>query len=528
MRRAVKLAVSCAVIAAAGAGGIAYANKRSTKAVTTVDESSVTLQTTKVQQKDLVTYDETTATLGFATSVTVASPIEGTITSIIATGQTIDAGTVVASIDGSPVVALIGDVPGYRDLSTSSSDGADVRELEQNLVLLGFDPEHTITIDEEYDAATKAAVTLWEDSLGLDADGKVPESQIVYVPGRLLVDTVSATVGGAATSGSTLLTGRQAERKYLISATVGSGNGEGAAGTVDSIAAEGTPVATGTVLFWQSYVPVVAIEGDAAATPALTRDLTVGVSDGADVKLLEQMLVSGGFDPSEAIAIDDHFDSATAYAVVLWRKAIGLEPSATDVVVPKGSFVVVPSGLFVGPALVANGTALPADADVLTLTSAAREVTTTAPIGDATFELGATIDVEFPDGTIQPGTVVNVGNVATNTSNVPGATPSVTITIHVDNIPDSVDSFIEIPVTLRVVAQSEPNAFVVPVSALVALAEGGYALEVSDGTSAAATASGTAATPTHLIGVTPGLFTDGFVSITGKDLKAGLEVVVPS
>jgi len=282
------------------------------------------------------------------------------------------------------------------------------------------------------------------------------------------------------------------------------------------------------VLFWQSYVPVVAIEGDAAATPALTRDLTVGVSDGADVKLLEQMLVSGGFDPSEAIAIDDHFDSATAYAVVLWRKAIGLEPSATDVVVPKGSFVVVPSGLFVGPALVANGTALPADADVLTLTSAAREVTTTAPIGDATFELGATIDVEFPDGTIQPGTVVNVGNVATNTSNVPGATPSVTITIHVDNIPDSVDSFIEIPVTLRVVAQSEPNAFVVPVSALVALAEGGYALEVSDGTSAAATASGTAATPTHLIGVTPGLFTDGFVSITGKDLKAGLEVVVPS
>jgi len=128
-------------------------------------------------------------------------------------------------------------------------------------------------------------------------------------------------------------------------------------------------------------VPVVAIEGDAAATPSLARDLKVGVSDGADVKLLEQMLVAGGFDPSKAITIDDHFDSATAYAVVLWRKAIGLEPSDTDVMVPKGSFVVVPSGLFVGTALVANGTALPADADVLTLTSAAREVTTTAPIG---------------------------------------------------------------------------------------------------------------------------------------------------
>jgi len=527
MRRTVKLGVSLVVIAAAGAGGIAYANNKHTTDATTADTVPTKLATTKVQQKDLVTYDETTATLGFTTSVTVASPVEGTITTIIASGQTIDAGTVVATIDGSPVVALIGDVPGYRDLSTSSSNGADVRELEQNLVLLGFDPDHEITIDEEYDAATKAAVTLWEDSLGLDGDGKVPKSQIVYVPGRLLVDTVSATVGGAATSGSTLLVGRQAERKFLISSTVGSGNGGSAAGTIDSMAAPGTPVTTGTVLFWQSYVPVVAIEGDAAATPSLARDLKVGVSDGADVKLLEQMLVAGGFDPSKAITIDDHFDSATAYAVVLWRKAIGLEPSDTDVMVPKGSFVVVPSGLFIGTALVANGTALPADADVLTLTSAAREVTTTAPIGDATFAMGATIDVEFPDGTVQPGTVVNVGNVATNTSNVPGATPSVTITIHVDKIPDSVDSFVEIPVTLRVVAQSEPNAFVVPVSALVALAEGGYALEVVDGTSTTA-AGNSDVTPTHLIGVTPGLFTDGFVSVTGTDLKAGLEVVVPS
>lgn len=525
MGRAVKVVLACVVVAGAGIGGVAYANKRSTKAAAT-DKAPVALSTTKVQQKDLVTYDETTATLGFTTSVTVASPVEGTITSLIATGETIDAGTVVATIDGSPVVALIGDVPGYRDLSTSSSNGADVRELEQNLVLLGFDPDHEITIDEDYDAATKAAVTLWEDSLGLDGDGTVPQSQIVYVPGQLLVDTVSATVGGAAKSGSTLLTGRQAERKYLISSTVGSGDGESAAGTIDSIAAAGTPVTTGTVLFWQSYVPVVAIEGDAAAMPALTRDLTIGVSDGADVKLLEQMLVAGGFDPSKSITIDDHFDAATAYAVVLWRTANGLAPTDADVVVPKGSFVVVPSGLFVGTALVANGTALPADADVLTLTSAAREVTTTAPIGDATFAAGATIDVEFPDGTIQPGTVINVGNVATNTSNVPGATPSVTITIHVDNIPASVDSFVEIPVTLRVVAQSEPKAFVVPVSALVALAEGGYALEVSDGASTTAT-TGTGP-PTHLIAVTPGLFTDGFVSVTGTDVQAGLDVVVPS
>jgi hypothetical protein len=69
----------------------------------------------------------------------------------VAGGDTVDAGTVVATIDGAPVVAMIGDIPSYRDLSTSSTDGADIRQLELNLVQLGFDPDHKITIDESYD-----------------------------------------------------------------------------------------------------------------------------------------------------------------------------------------------------------------------------------------------------------------------------------------------------------------------------------------------------------------------------------------
>jgi hypothetical protein len=165
---------------------------------------------------------------------------------------------------------------------------------------------------------------------------------------------------------------------------------------------------------------------------------------------------------------------------------------------------------------------LPGDAPALTLSTAAREVTTTAPIGDATFAVGATIDVEFPDATVQPGTVVAVGNVATNTSNNPGATPSVTITIHVDNIPDAVSSFVQIPVTLRVVAESSPKAFVVPVSALVALAEGGYAIEVVSGIAADGTQT------TNLIAVTPGLYADGFVAIVGDQVQVDQTVVVPS
>jgi hypothetical protein len=345
----------------------------------------------------------------------------------------------------------------------------------------------------------------------------VPQSQIVFVPGTLLVDTVSVPVGGAATTGGALLTGRQVERRFLVSALGDS--------VIAQLSPTGTSVVTGTVLFANDNLPVVAIEGDPSTIPALTRDLAIGSSAGADIKVLERMLVEGGFDPSGSVLVDDSFDSATAEAVLKWWQsfdpAISVDPAL--LIVPAGSFVVVPAGLSVGTAAVADGTTITGDSPVLTLTSPARVVTTTAPIDDTTFALGATIDVEFPDGTIEPGVVVAVGNIATNSGGQPGATPTVSIDIHVDTIPDSVQSFVSVPVTLRVVAESVPQAFVVPVSALVALAEGGYALEVID---AAATAAAPART--HLIAVETGLFADGFVVVIGDAVAAGLDVVVPS
>ncbi len=499
-----------ALVAVAGGGYLIGSRQVDATAVTT---APVTLSTAKVQQLDLSTYDETTATLGFTTSVTVSSPLAGTVTSIVAAGDTVDAGTVVATIDGAPVVAMIGDIPTYRDLSTSSTNGADIRQVEMNLVQLGFDPNHKIIIDEKFDSATKAAVTAWEDSLGLTGDGKITKGEVVFIPGRLLVDTVSAAIGSSVSAGSPLVVGRQAERKYLISALAGT--------TIDRQAAAGGKVTTGTVLYWSNGLPVIAIEGDPAATPVLSRALSDGVSDGADVKLFEQALSAQGFTADATMTVDDHFDAATANATGAWLASLGVTADPASIVMPPGSFVVVPAGLSIGTALVADGAVLEGDTVVMSLTAPARQVTTTAPIGDATFALGATIDVEFPDGTVQPGTVVDVGNVATNTNGAPGDTPTVPITIGVENIPATVDSFVEIPVTLRVVSANVPQAIVVPVSALVALKEGGYAVEVVTGKNADGT------NQTKLVGVKPGLFTNGFVQVDG-DLEPDTDVVVPS
>ena len=65
-------------------------------------------------------------------------------------------------------------------------------------------------------------------------------------------------------------------------------------------------------------------------------------------------------------------------------------------------------------------------------------------------------------------------------------------------------------------AELVEDALTVPVTALLALVEGGYAIEVvqPDGT-------------TTLVAVETGMFSDGFVEITGDGLFDGLSVVVP-
>jgi hypothetical protein len=63
------------------------------------------------------------------------------------------------------------------------------------------------------------------------------------------------------------------------------------------------------------------------------------------------------------------------------------------------------------------------------------------------------------------------------------------------------------------------DALAVPVNALLALAGGGYAVEIADGDGSR-----------HLVPVTPGLFDDatGLVQVTGSGLSAGQRVVVPA
>jgi hypothetical protein len=65
-------------------------------------------------------------------------------------------------------------------------------------------------------------------------------------------------------------------------------------------------------------------------------------------------------------------------------------------------------------------------------------------------------------------------------------------------------------------ASQRENVLTVPVAALLALAEGGYGLEVVEGSTSRITA------------VQTGLFADGQVEVTGQGLDEGTTVGMPS
>jgi hypothetical protein len=137
---------------------------------------------------------------------------------------------------------------------------------------------------------------------------------------------------------------------------------------------------------------------------------------------------------------------------------------------------------------------------------------------------GRRVTVGLPDGSTVPGRISAVGKVAqtassassTSTGATAAASSSSTATIEVDiallRAPD--DALDQAPVDVDLTTESRANAIAVPVTALVALLGGGYAVEISSG--------GT----THLAPVTPGLYAGGYVQIT-RGLQGGERVVVP-
>jgi peptidoglycan hydrolase-like protein with peptidoglycan-binding domain len=183
-------------------------------------------------------------------------------------GATAGRGTVLYTANEEPVVAMIGDLPAWRTLERGVDDGADVRQLEENLAALGYGDD--LDVDESFTAHTAAAVEVWETDLGrATPDGVVTLGEVVFLtePGDVLGH--DASVGDTLDSGSPVMTIGSEQRTVVADVDATSAGGWTPGSTVDlewadGTTSQGTVVGTGRDVTDGEVELTVAIGGDDA------------------------------------------------------------------------------------------------------------------------------------------------------------------------------------------------------------------------------------------------------------------------
>jgi peptidoglycan hydrolase-like protein with peptidoglycan-binding domain len=304
-------------------------------------------------------------------------------------------------------------------------------------------------------------------------------------------------------------------------------------------------------LFALDLTPVILMDGGVPAS----RTLAQGVTDGADVRQLKSDLVALGYDPEGQITIDEHFDTTTAAAVKRWEAAHGL---GEDGKVQLGRIVFLPGAQRVASVTASLGQALPgtpasgsssaggssssspgggagssaggAASAVLTATSNHQVVTVQLETSKQTeAAAGEHVEVTLPSGAVAHGTISRVGRVAqtssqSGSSNGPsnggnstggaGAAPQATVPITIQlRGASGLGALDQAPVTVAFALASRHDVLAIPVSALLATAGGGYAVDLVN-----------ANHTTTRLPVTAGAFAGGYVEVSGAGITAGMQI----
>jgi peptidoglycan hydrolase-like protein with peptidoglycan-binding domain len=369
--------------------------------------------------------------------------------------------------------------------------------------------------------ATVAAVGAW--GLG----GKSGDADPVVLRTGGTVEVVRRTLTQAATLDATLDHGPET----IV--------GLRATGTVTWLPGAGTTVRRGGELLRVDDRPVVLLYGSLpmyrrlAASAVTTPPAAEGTSTtaapapspssapppltGRDVEQFESNLRDLGY---TGFTVDEKFTAQTTQAVKRWQRDLGVPLTGA---VEVGDVVYAPGKVRVARSLVRIGAA--ATGDLVSYTAFAKRVTVKAPAGDTAWAApGAQVDVILPDGQVVPGKVTSVGTVASAAAQDGGddsatddqSSPTVPVLIDIAD-QASLGTLDSGPVTVRHVVEQHDDVLAVPVTALVALAEGGYGLELA----------GAGAGAGRFISVTTGLFADGMVEVSGVDVHEGMTARIP-
>jgi peptidoglycan hydrolase-like protein with peptidoglycan-binding domain len=276
---------------------------------------------------------------------------------------------------------------------------------------------------------------------------------------------------------------------------------KGGAGTVTKLPAVGQVAELGKELYRVDDQPVVVFIG---ATP-LFRPLDAPGLKGSDVAVLVENLAALGYqvgtrprDPAKA-----ELTPAVVDALKRWQKAQGVEQTG---VLQPGRVLVLDRPMRVGSLKAQLGA--PAAEELFELTPTTRLITLRVPVAEAgAIKASMPVAIVRPDSREVPGKVTSVVNAPAQGSG--GGAPEINVVVTPDNPADVADLELA-PVRLKFTTESRTGVLTVPLAALVALKEGGYAVQLPSG---------------GLKAVRTGMYSQDKVEISGDGITDGLEVV---
>ncbi|WP_128382457.1 peptidoglycan-binding protein [Streptomyces cavernae] len=193
-------------------------------------------------------------------------------------------------------------------------------------------------------------------------------------------------------------------------------------------------------------------------------------------------------------------------AIERWQKAVGIDPTGildfSDVVVTK-------SAVRISDVLAQPGD--DASRDLMTVTSTTKSVTVPVESLDiGSIKSGQKVTVVLPDQSTAAGRVDAISTIVQGEQDESGSTgqTKTNVTVLLDD-PKAVKSIDSAPVQAQFQGESKKGVLAVPVGALLALREGGYAVRLSGG---------------RLVPVDTGMFAGGLVEISGQGVSEGMKV----
>jgi hypothetical protein len=553
-------------------GGGAYYFGTQTQTLSSTPKS-LELTTVSIKKGDLENKEEYNGTLQQTDKKVLKTATAGVVTYLPDEGSVISFGEILFAIDNKPAILLEGETPFYRSLDMNSDSGKDIEQLENALVFLGYATDDFVP-DQTFDQTTSDMLNSLFTDYGIETKSEItPEEQIAIKSKEDQIETIQDTID----SGGTTLAEVNNKKKILDDLQEDSVTTLVEVNSKKKILDDAIENSTKENAAWQAATDL--IDGyyqqiellkdltnpNTAAKSQDTRDDEIknyedlieeqkriremeegegSVVDAAEAlaienaqKAYDETLESynNGVDAAQALAIEnaqkaydetlESYNKGVDKAAELQQAEEDLEElqlAAKSETFSPTNALASETPIIVGSYITSEGSVVAANSQMYNISSTGVEVVFQIDASDQDMvSVGDSVEVELPSEERIKATISYIDPVVTQGQN--GDFIEVKLDI---SSTESIKVYDQAPVDVFITSEVSQDVLYVPVNALIALAEGGYALEVYNGESEVGVFEGVSGVDTTYVGVEIGVFTDGFVEVSGN-ISEGMIVVVP-